>query len=88
MANVECRDHLGNVFNSVAEMCRFYNVPDKIYLQRVNILHWSVEDALSKPVYRGITCCDHLGNQFESYRAMCRHYHIARQLYESRIADG
>lgn len=43
-------DHLGNEFKSIKEMCEFHHIPLKIYDNRVNRHHWSMEKALTTPL--------------------------------------
>ncbi len=43
-------DHLGNEFKSIKEMCEFHHIPSKIYDNRVNRHHWSMEKALTTPL--------------------------------------
>jgi len=43
-------DHLGNEFESIKEMCEFHHIPSKIYDNRVNRQHWSMEKALTTPL--------------------------------------
>ena len=41
-------DHLGNEFKSIKDMCEFHHIPSKIYDNRVNRHHWSMEKALRR----------------------------------------
>lgn len=43
-------DHLGNEFESIKDMCEFHHIPSKIYDNRVNRQHWSMEKALTTPL--------------------------------------
>lgn len=43
-------DHLGNEFKSIKDMCEFHHIPSKIYDNRVNRQHWSMEKALTTPL--------------------------------------
>ncbi len=43
-------DHLGNEFESIKDMCEFHHIPSKIYDNRVNRHHWSMEKALTTPL--------------------------------------
>lgn len=43
-------DHLGNEFKSIKDMCEFHHIPSKIYNNRVNRHHWSMEKALTTPL--------------------------------------
>ncbi len=87
-----CVDHLGNTYQSLAEMLRKYNITDVAYHYRLNELGWSLEDALTKPKKSNkstaIACTDHLGNTFASKCEMCDHWHIPRTIYFRRIRDG
>lgn len=42
-------DYLGNEFKTIKDMCEFHHIPSKIYDNRVNRLHWSMEKALTTP---------------------------------------
>lgn len=41
---------LGNEFKSIKDMCEFHHIPSKIYDNRVNRHHWSMEKALTTPL--------------------------------------
>ena len=43
-------DHFGNEFKSIKDMCEFHHIPSKIYDNRVNRHHWSMEKALTTPL--------------------------------------
>ena len=43
-------DHLGNKYESFADMARAYNIPASILLQRIDELGWDFERALTTPV--------------------------------------
>lgn len=43
-------DHLGNEFKSIKDMCEFHHISSKIYDNRVNRHHWSMEKALTTPL--------------------------------------
>ena len=43
-------DYLGNEFKSIKDMCEFHHIPPKIYDNRVNRQHWSMEKALTTPL--------------------------------------
>lgn len=70
------KDHLGNKFESYAQMFKFYGVNYNTGLWRLK--HgMTIKDTLTKPVTRNcIPAKDHLGNQFPSISAMFRHYNI------------
>ena len=85
---VECYDHLGNHFNTITAMCRYWNVNPVLYQNRMRI-GWSVEDALTKPEKEmKKECTDHLGNRFESISAMCNHYGTTKSRYSRLLKQG
>lgn len=43
-------DHLGNRYESFADMARAYGIPDDILLQRIGNAGWDIERALTTPV--------------------------------------
>ena len=49
---VECKDHKGNVFKSYKEMCKFYRVDYKRFLERKNILKLPIEKCLIRKKFR------------------------------------
>ena len=84
----ECYDHLGNRFESYAEMCRYYGKTVSQVIRREN-LGWSREKALNESV-RGKSsgCLDHLGNRFNTVKEMCEHYGQDISTYKSRRNNG
>lgn len=44
------KDHLGNTFNTILEMCRHYNISSSSFHGRYKLKKWSLEDALTRPV--------------------------------------
>lgn len=84
----KCQDHLGNTFNSIIEMCNYYNISKATYKNRKR-LGWSIEDILTKPVKNvKESCKDHLNNEYESIEQMCKRYKISRETFESRLSSG
>ena len=83
------KDHLGNEYKSIAEMCRHYNMPVRTYYRRIQI-GWNIYEALTIPIRlsRGYTATDHLGNIYENIEHMCKHYKIDIQTYKYRICCG
>ena len=81
-------DHIGNKFNSVGEMIKYYGITHTAYYNRKK-RGWSLERILTTPVGRNkVSCKDHLGTTFESTRKMCEHYNIHYGTYKSRIRNG
>lgn len=77
-------DHLGKRFNSVADMCRYWNVTYNTYLKRIDS-GWSLRDSLT---IKDRTVIDHLGNSFKTVRDMCEYWGISLWTYEQRIKAG
>lgn len=83
-------DHLGNVFKSKKEMCKFYNISTVSYDKRIN-KGMSKEQALTS---KKTTCSeeedrtDHLGNVFDSTNQMCKYWGVSKSKYLSRINSG
>lgn len=80
-----CKDHLGNEFSSIKEMCAAHNITYSCYISRRKA-GYSLEDALtgnmcgySTPVQ------DHLGNWYPSVTDMCDHYNIPISTYSQRV---
>lgn len=89
---IPCVDHLGNKYESRAEMLRVYNISDVAFLHRLNKLHWSLEKTLTEPKNQykstAIKCTDHLGNEFQSKEEMAAYWNIPRPTFFRRIRDG
>ena len=76
MIKKKVKDHLGNEFESYAQMFKFYGVNYNTGLWRLQN-GMTIKDTLTKPVTRNcIPAKDHLGNEFPSISAMFRHYNI------------
>lgn len=85
-----CRDHLGNEFKSISEMCRFHGVNVATFRNRYLSGH-DLRICLSTKTissYNNKCCEDHLGNNFESIGAMCEFYGVSQQTYSSRKESG
>lgn len=85
-----CKDHLGNKFNSITEMCKHWGIRVMLYQQRVK-LGWSLEKCLTfqvKVVKKPFVCKDHLGNDYTSITNMCEHYHINPCVFRNRLKKG
>ena len=68
MEHIKCKDHEGNVFPSLKDMCEHHNVSYALF--RYRIRHGaSLKTALTEP--EGYECEDHLGNKFANKTEMC-----------------
>ena len=45
------KDHLGNEFKSIRDMCRHWNANYSTFYTRYNSMCWSVERALTEPAH-------------------------------------
>lgn len=82
------KDHLGNEYKSVSEMCRHYGINLNSYKNRIES-GMSLEKSLTTPVReKHKKCKDHLGNEFNSVVEMCEHYEIDANLFRCRERLG
>ena len=83
------KDHLGNTFQTLAEMCKHYNISTTSYRERLK-KGLTQKDALTKPKtgFRGYKIKDHLGNEFENLKQMCEFYNITNSIYQDRMKRG
>ena len=82
-------DHIGNTFDSIESMCRYYDIPRTTYRRRLE-RGWELKDILTIPKREtgyGIPqpCCDHFGNKYNSVNEMCKAYNIPRSTFSTRI---
>ena len=86
MTSKACVDHLGNKFESVSKLCKYW----KITRNRYNKLIKEGEDLKVILEYekKGEEYTDHLGNKFGSKKEMCRYWKIPQYLYNARIRLG
>lgn len=87
-----CKDHLGNEYPSIKDMCKAYNIHPVTYKSRLE-QGISQEEALTKPkknytASKRIQIEDHLGNKFSSLKAMCEFYNINPRTYRFRRESG
>ena len=83
-----CVDHLGNVFDSLTEMCEFYGISLNTYYSRINLYGYTLEETLTTPINKGKPCTDHKGNKFPNIAAMCKYWGIDYSLYNRRASYG
>ena len=86
--SIVVKDHLGNTFNSLNEMAKYWHISRQSYCDRIKA-GMTIEEALTTPK-RGEswTCFDHFGNEYASEASMCQHYHISKCTYRQRISHG
>lgn len=81
------KDHLGNEFESISDMCKYYNITPSAYKDRQR-KKWSLEQTLTTPLSEKKTYKDHLGNIFETQKELCEHYNITPSMYHTRLSNG
>ena len=69
-------DIYGNVFDTVAAMCKHHNVSEEVYLSRLAD-GWSKGQALGLIAVEDTSVVDHLGNKHKSVRAMCDYWNVS-----------
>lgn len=91
--NKEVKDHLGNSFKSIRDMCRFWNTTEHVYHQRVRV-GMSVKDALTLAVKKGsrkrkeLMYTDFNGNSFTTKEAMCKAHGVNVSSLCRRMKNG
>lgn len=80
-------DHLGNKFESVLKMCKYWGVSFAAYNSRI-AKGYTLEQALTIPSGWTNKCKDPNGKEFKSFKAMCNHYGHDAGVVKSRINNG
>lgn len=82
-------DHLGNPFDTIKEMCKYYKILPSTFRYRID-KGWELEKALTiqSRVQTKSGLMDHLGNVYKSERDMCEHFGIDSGTYRTRIKSG
>lgn len=74
-------DHIGNEFDSINKMCKYWGVSRKHFDARM-LRGYTLADCLSNgPI---LIATDHLGNQFTSEAEMCEKYGVPLVTYYTR----
>lgn len=89
----ECKDHLGNSFKSIRDMCRFWNTTESAYHKRVST-GMSLEDALTLPLNSGgrkrkeMIYTDFKGNRFTTVQSMCDFHCVSMSTLQRHMKSG
>ena len=89
----ECKDHLGNSFKSIRDMCRFWNTTESAYHKRVST-GMSLEDALTLPLNSGgrkrkeMMYTDFKGNSFTTVQSMCDFHGVSMSTLQRHMKSG
>lgn len=82
----KCKDHLGNVFNTIKEMCAYWGVNYSTFMNRID-RGYTLEDALTgfnlKINSRKVT--DPIGIVHRSTLAMCKFWEVSDEYYALRV---
>lgn len=79
-----CKDHLGNEWDSLDAMLSHYGVASTIFKRRLNVMHLSLEEALTGRSLHNVSCTDHLGNQFNTVEDFCIYWNLPTNMYHYR----
>ncbi len=84
-----CRDHKGQLFDSITEMAEHYGITCKLFCQRRKA-GYSLEECLTGVGVKSTSkpCEDHIGNHFVSEAEMAKHYGIPYNTLRDRIRRG
>lgn len=83
-----CKDHLGNTYNSLREMCKHWGIDYSVFIGRMST-GFSLEKALTTPVReKNKARVDHLGNKFANTQDMCNHWKVNIKVFRARIKYG
>lgn len=84
------KDHKGNEYASLSEMCSHYGIKSNTYNARIKA-GWSIESALTKEKYARSSkdiIKDSAGVVYKNKSELCREYGIKRSTYDARINAG
>lgn len=87
-------DHKGNHFDSIKEMCHYYDLTTQQFRNRFYICKWSLEKCLETPVRKCKShsyyneYVDYLGVKYKTLAEMLAKYNISTSLYSYRISHG
>lgn len=77
------RDHIGNEFSCIKEMCRYHNVSEHTFKNRTKS-GLSIQEALKPENTHRVTCKDHLGNTFGCIMEMCIYWNLSTSTFYGR----
>lgn len=80
-------DNYGNTFESICDMCDFYNINPKTFHKRGRS-GYSLQNALENPLIKTRYIYDHKGNKFRNIREMCSFWGITEYEYYKRKHCG
>ena len=91
MAKNQCKDHLGQIFESQKAMCAYWHVTASTFQQRRK-KNYSLQECLcgckKQPNYNAIPYTDHLGHKFNSATELCQHWNVRLDTFLNRHKKG
>ena len=79
-------DHLGNVFNSINDMCKKYGISKSDFMRKKDS-GMSIEEILTdeRLKAKNTEVVDEMGNRFSSKGELCKYYGISVKTYNKRV---
>jgi hypothetical protein len=84
---IKCTDHLGNEFDSKAEMTRYWGISTGTLLSRERY-GWDLEKILTTPPSKRYVVKDHLGNEFKNRTEMYKFWKVDSRTASAREKLG
>lgn len=87
---IACEDHLGNKFDTKAQMCDYWRIPRALFFKRM-ASKWSIEKALTTPPRRNYTQVKTISDGKKDYYnvdEMCKAYNITKTQYMINIRNN
>ena len=85
MSITACKDHLGQDYKSLRDMCNAYCISEMTYRDRLK-KGWKLKDILTKPTRLPVKDPD--GKIFKTQREMCKYYKIPFATFRGRLLRG
>lgn len=85
--NKNVKDHLGNHFETIKAMCKYWNVSETCFYSRRDF-GFTLEEILEGTDPHLVECEDHLGNTYSTLAEMLNKYNIDYNVYYKRRAKG
>ena len=85
----KCKDHKGNEFNSIVEMCDYWHISPYCYYLRTKKLNWDIKTALTTPQREKKTKTDNVCELLQRHGMLKDGYTIEQAIAEikQQIAD-
>lgn len=84
----QVQDHLGNVYPSINEMCKAYNIPYRVYKSRRQTHTMEESLTMKRTPKKRRESIDHNGVKYGSFNKMCNHYGHSISCVSNRLKKG